>query len=191
VSEGDERRDHDPADEPAEAGPPPDLAESLRDIGSTAKASLGAAADSARALRSLMAADLSLARSAMGRAVAFAGVAIAFGASAWLFLMATLVTLLHDVGLSWLMSMMIAAGLSLIVTAYAAWRTMHYFEHTRLQATRRQLARLGIGELADLMPTADSPHSARETAKDLRDHLRESGGDALKKQNNGIDITPP
>jgi len=182
VSEGDERREHDPAEEQ----PPPDLAESLRDIGSTAKASLGAAADSARALRSLMAADLSLARSAMGRAVAFAGVAIAFGASAWLFLMATLVAFLHDMGLSWLMSMMIAAGLSLIVTAYAAWRTIHYFEHTRLQATRRQLARLGIGELADLMPTADSPQSARETAKDLREN-----GDALKKQNNGIDITPP
>ena len=181
MSEGDERRDHDPADQP-----PPDLAESLRDIGNTAKASLGAAADSARALRSLMAADLSLARSAMGRALAFAGVAVAFGASAWLFLMATLVALLRNMGLSWLMSMLIAAGLSLIVTAYAAWRTIHYFEHTRLQATRRQLARLGIGELADLMPTADSPQSARETAKGLREN-----GDALKKQSNGIDITPP
>jgi len=109
VSEGDERRDHDPADMP-----PPDLAESLRDIGNTAKASLGAAADSARALRSLMAADLSLARTAAGRAAAFAGVAIVFGASAWLFLMATLVAFLHDMGLSWFMSMLIAAGLSLL-----------------------------------------------------------------------------
>ena len=186
MSEGDERRDHDPADEPAQAGPPPDLAESLRDIGSTAKASLGAAADSARALRSLVAADLSLARTAMGRAVAYAGVAIVFGASAWLFLMATLVAFLHEAGLSWFLSMLIAAGLSLIVTAYAAWRTIHYFEHTRLQATRRQLARLGIGELADLMPTADSPQSARTVAQELREN-----GEAAKKQNNGIDITPP
>jgi len=186
VSEGDERRDHDPADDASNAGPPPDLAESLRDIGSTAKASLGAAADSARAFRSLMAADLSLARSAMGRALAFVGVAVVFGASAWLFLMATLVAFLHDLGLSWFMSMLIAAGLSLIVTVYAVFRAMHYFDHTRMQATRRQLARLGIGELADLMPTADSPESAREKAKGLREN-----GDALKQQNNGIDITPP
>jgi hypothetical protein len=186
VSEGDERREHDPADEPSDTRPPPDLAESLRDIGNTAKASLGAAADSARALRSLMAADLSLARSAMGRALAFAGVAVVFGASAWLFLMATLVALLRNFGISWLMSMLIAAGLSLIVTAYAGLRAMHYFDHTRMQATRRQLARLGIGELADLMPTADSHESARDTAKDLREN-----SDALKQRNNGIDITPP
>ncbi|BDU15302.1 phage holin family protein [Lysobacter auxotrophicus] len=182
MSEGDERRDHDPADQP-----PPDFAESLRDIGSTAKASLGAAADSARALRSLMAADLSLARVAMGRALAFAGVAVAFGASAWLFLMATLVALLRNMGLSWLMSMLIAAGISLVVTAYAGWRAMHYFDHTRLQATRRQLARLGIGELSDLMPTPDSPQSARETAKDLRENVDQMP----KQQSNDIDITPP
>lgn len=173
-------RDHD------DAAPAPDLAESLRDIGSTAKASLGAAADSARALRSLLAADLSLARSALGRALAFAGVAVVFGASAWLFLMATLVAALRNFGISWLMSMLIAAGLSLIVTAYAGLRAMHYFDHTRMQATRRQLARLGIGELSELMPTADSPESAREVAKDLG-----KDADALKKQSNGIDITPP
>ena len=181
MSEGDERREHDPADQP-----PPDLAESLRDIGSTAKASLGAAADSARALGPLAARDLSLARRAMGRALAFAGVAVVFGASAWLFLMATLVALLRNFGISWLMSMLIAAGLSLAVTLYAGFRAMHYFDHTRMQATRRQLARLGIGELSDLMPTADSHESARDKAKDLRENA-----DALKRQNNGIDITPP
>lgn len=182
MSEADERREH---EDPA-APPPPDLAESLRDIGSTAKASLGAAADSARALRSLLAADLSLARSAMGRALTFAGVAVVFGASAWLFLMATLVTLLRSFGVSWLASMLIAAGLSLVVTVYAGLRAAHYFEHTRLQATRRQLARLGIGELADLMPTADSPESARAAAEDLR-----QDAERLKKHSNGIDITPP
>ena len=69
---------------------------------------------------------------------------------------------------------------------HAGLRAMHYFDHTRMQATRRQLARLGIGELADLMPTADSHESARDTAKDLREN-----SDALKQRNNGIDITPP
>ena len=33
-------------------------------------------------------------------------------------------------------------------TAIAGWMAMRYFEHTRMKATRRQLARLGIGELA-------------------------------------------
>ncbi|WP_345777327.1 phage holin family protein [Lysobacter sp. MMG2] len=182
MSEADERREH---EDPA-APPPPDLAESLRDIGSTAKASLGAAADSARAFRTLVAADLSLARSALGRALTFAGVAVVFGASAWLFLMATLVALLRSFGISWLVSMLIAAGLSLVVTVYAGLRAAHYFEYTRMQATRRQLARLGIGELADLMPTPDSAESARAAAKDLR-----QDAEKLKHSGNGTHITPP
>lgn len=178
---GDERESEHPASEP-----PPDLAESLRDLGATAKASLGGTVDSAKALRALLAADLSLARSAMGRALAFTGVAVVFGASAWLLLMGTLVALLRSFGLSWLMSMLVAAGLSLAVTVYACFRAMHYFDHTRLQATRRQLARLGIGELADLMPTADSPESARTAADELRDDAGR-----LPRDRNGVDITPP
>ncbi|HEY0503939.1 MAG TPA: phage holin family protein [Lysobacter sp.] len=177
---GDERERGGPA-----PGPSPDLGESLRGIGAGAKASLGAATDSARALRSLISADLSLARSAMARALTFAGVAVVFGASAWLLLMGTLVALLRSFGLSWLASMLVAAGLSLVVTVYACLRAAHYFEHTRLQATRRQLARLGIGELADLMPTPDSPESARDAAHDLR-----KDGERLQPRN-GVDITPP
>ncbi len=183
VEAGDEREPDGPAPEP-----PPDLGESLREIGATAKASLGAATDSAKALRTLISADLSLARSAMGRALTFAGVAVVFGASAWLFLMATLVTLLRQFGLSWLVAMLIAAGLSLAVTLYAGLRAMHYFDYTRLQATRRQLARLGIGELADLLPTPDSPESARDAAHDLR---KDSERLRKHRDDNGIDLTPP
>ncbi|HZX77410.1 phage holin family protein [Lysobacter sp.] len=177
---GEERQAKDTAPEP------PDLAESLREIGATAKASLGATAASARALRTLVAADLSLARSALGRALTFAGVAIVFGASAWLLLMATLVALLRTFGVSWLVAMLIAAGISLAVTIFAGVRAMHYFEHTRLQATRRQLARLGIGELADLMPTPDSAESARAAAEKLREDAEK-----LPRKPDGIDITPP
>ena len=36
--------------------------------------------------------------------------------------------------------------LSIVVTAIAAWRTVHYFECAGLHATRRQLAKLGIGD---------------------------------------------
>lgn len=182
MSEADERERAEDAGKDPAAEPPPDLAESLRDIGATARASFGATVDSAKALRSLVAADLSLARSALGRALAFTGVAIVFGASSWLLLMATLVALLRQFGVSWLGSMLIAAGLSLIVTVYACLRAAHYFEHTRLQATRRQLARLGIGELADLMPTPGSDESARKAARDLH-------GDPDKLRENGI--TPP
>lgn len=182
---GDEQQDEAPGPAP---GPSPDLAESLRDIGATARSSLGAAADSAKALRSLVAADLSLARSALGRALAFTGVAIVFGASAWLLLMATLVTFLSTLGLSWLAAMLVAALLSLAVTAYGMWRAMHYFDFTRLQATRRQLARLGIGELSDIMPGPDSAESARAAAQKRREEDERNGP---RKDSQGIDIAPP
>lgn len=182
---GDEREaDGSQAERPP---PPPDLGESLSELGATARASLGAATASAKAMRSLVAADLSLARSALGRAVAFAGVAIVFGASAWLFLMGSLVALLTSLGLSWLLAMLIAALLSLAVTAYACWRAMHYFDHTRLQATRRQLARLGIGELADFMPGPGSSESARDAA---RRHAQ-ARQDPEKKTEPGVDAAPP
>ena len=64
-------------------GPAPDLGESLRDVGDAGKATLKASVDAAKAFRTLVLADISLARSAFGRALAFTGVAIAFGASAW------------------------------------------------------------------------------------------------------------
>lgn len=136
---------------------PPELLEALRQIGQTSRASLAAAGDAAKAMRSLVAADVSLARSALGRTLAFSGVAVVCGASSWLFLMGTLVAILHGpAGLSWTIALLIPAVLSLLVTAFASWMAMRYFEHTRLQATRRQLARLGIGELAGSIPSAGS-----------------------------------
>ncbi len=137
------------------------LGESLREIGASGRASLGAATDAAKALRALVAADLSLARSALGRALAYVAVAIAFGVSSWLLLVATLVALLSALGLSWFAAMLVGAALSLAVTGFAGWQAMRYFEHTRLDATRRQLARLGLGDMADDMPSPGSPQSAR------------------------------
>lgn len=125
---------------------PPSLEESLHRIGQAGREGLSAAFESGRAWRGLVAADFALARSALGRALAWVGVAIAFGASSWLLLMAALVSLLQRFGLSWLAALSIAALLSLAVTAVAAWQALRYLEHTRLDATRRQLARLGIGD---------------------------------------------
>lgn len=161
-------------DRPREDDPPvsPDIAETLRQIGLTGRASLSAVGDTAKSLRALLAADVSLARSAVGRTLAMGGVAIVCGASFWLFLMSALVVFLsREVGLSWTMALLIPAALSLVVTCLAFWRAVSYFEFTRMGATRRQLARIGIGELADFMPPPHSAHSARdaENGKPPRD----------------------
>lgn len=171
------------------SGAKPDLADALRDLGNTGRAGFGAATDAAKALRILVSADISLARSAFGRTLAFTGVAIAFGGSAWLLLMAMTTALLHDqLNWSWTLSLAVCAALSVAITAYAGWQAMQYFEHTRLKATRRQFARLGIGELEDFVPNPSSPESAREATEK---HPPEGpGGEPLKK-GLGVDITPP
>ena len=151
------------ADSPPPAGAAPDLGESIREVGNAAREGLKEAGGAAKAFRALLAADVSLARSAFGRAMALTGVAIVFGASCWLLLMATLIVFLsRQLGLPWAASLLICALLSGAVTAWAAWQADRYFDHTRMQATRRQLARLGIGELADSAPDPGSTESARE-----------------------------
>lgn len=133
-------------DEPQADTKPPHLDESVRRIGAAGKATLASAKDTGRALRRLISADLALARSAMGRALAWVAVGIVFGASAWLLVVGALIAVLQRLGWSWLQSLSFAAVLSSAVTAIAVWRTIHYFECAGLHATRRQLARLGIGD---------------------------------------------
>ena len=131
------------SDSPGEQSAP-DLAETLQQLGASGRAGLSAAGDAASALRSLIAADLALARSALGRGMVFAGIALVFIATAWLLLMAALVVALSlGLGWSWSWSLLLTAALSIAITAFAAWRALRYFEHTRLEATRRQLAQLG------------------------------------------------
>ena len=164
----------------------PDLRESLREFGAAGRSTASAANDALKALRILVSADISLARSALGRALAFTGVAIAFGGSAWLLLMAALIAWL-SVGLHWpwSLSLLLSAALSIAITAFAGWRAMHYFEHTRLKATRRQLARLGIGELADFMPEPGSGASSKDAAERIADAAKPP------KKGLGVEITPP
>lgn len=163
----------------------PDPLEALRDLRSAGRAGLAAAGEAGKAFRTLLSADISLARSAMGRAVAFTAVAIVFGASAWLLVVTTLViALVRHADWPWSVALLACAFVSLAVTAYGAWRAMYYFEHTRMRATRRQLARLGFGELAKYTPDAGSPVSTREAT----DRLAENPPD---KDGRGIDVTPP
>jgi hypothetical protein len=189
-----------PQDEalPAAGGPAPaggrmpaaasELLDSLRELGASGRATWTAGRDAATAFRILVSADVSLARSAFGRTLAFTGVAIAFGASAWLLLMAALIAWLSlGLGWAWSLALLATAGISLAVTALAGWMAIRYFEHTRMQATRRQLARLGIGELAGLVPDAASGQSAEEGAEQVAEVAEEQP----VKKGLGIDVTPP
>ncbi|CAE6843710.1 phage holin family protein [Xanthomonas arboricola pv. corylina] len=122
----------------------PGLDESVRAVGTAGRATLGSAKDTSRALRRLVSADLRLARSAFGRGLAWACVAVVFGASSWLLLAGAIIALLQRAGLSWFQAMFFTALASLLVTGIAAWRVFFYFDHTGLNATRRQLVKLGI-----------------------------------------------
>jgi hypothetical protein len=124
--------------------PPPDLIDSLKEVGEAGRAAFGSAKDTGRAMRALVSADFALARSAFGRALAWAGVAIVFGASAWLLVTGALIALMQRFGFSWLQSLSFAALLSLGITALAIWKVGRYFDHTGMHATRRQLSRLGL-----------------------------------------------
>jgi hypothetical protein len=124
--------------------PPPDLIDSLKEVGEAGRAAFGSAKDTGRAMRALVSADFALARSAFGRALAWAGVAIVFGASAWLLVAGALIALMQRFGFSWLQSLSFAALLSLAVTVFAAWRVGRYFDYTGMHATRRQLSKLGL-----------------------------------------------
>jgi len=134
-----------PPPEDDRAGTPaPGLEESLRQVRQAGQATLGSARDTGRALRRLISADLALARSAFGRGLAWAGVAIVFGASSWLLLTGAIIALLQRLGLSWFQSLFFTALASLAMTGLAVWRVSHFFDHTGLHATRRQLSRLGL-----------------------------------------------
>lgn len=173
---------------PDERASAPGIDDAVRELGATGRATLNAGRDAGKAFRILLAADISLARSAFGRTLAMTGVAIAFGASAWLLLMASLIVwLTRGLGMAWSLALLLTALLSVAVTVAAAWSASRYFEHTRMQATRRQLARLGIGELAGMMPDAGSGVSG-ETAADAVQAATE--GEPVKK-GLGIDVTPP
>jgi len=161
---------------------------SLKELGASGRATWTAGRDAAKAFRILLSADVSLARSAFGRTLAFTGVAIAFGASAWLLLMAALIAELSlGLGWPWALSLLLTGVLSLAIAGFGGWSAMRYFEHTRLQATRRQLARLGVGELAAYMPDAGSGDSTREATE----RVSQATDNQPLKKGLGVEVTPP
>ncbi|MCC4594533.1 phage holin family protein [Xanthomonas campestris pv. phormiicola] len=132
------------APDPAEAEQP-SLEQSFREFGQAGREGLTATLQASRALRKLVVADLALARAALARALVWLTIAVSFGASAWMLLMGALIAVLQRLGWSWLASISATAAFSLVVTALGAWQALRYFEMSKLDATRRQLAKLGIG----------------------------------------------
>jgi hypothetical protein len=169
------------ADRARDGAAAPGVGEALRLLGEDGRAGLRAARDTLQALRILVTADFALARGALARALVCAGVAVAFGGSAWLLLMATLIAALQATGLSWLVSLLLAALLSIATTAIAALAAVRYFGHTGMHASRRQLARLGLSALDDLMRGFDE------------DDERKSATPAPPQPDDGADATtrPP
>ncbi len=134
----------DPSGSSNDDRPTPGLEESLQQVTQAGRVAFSSAVDTTRAMRKLVAADLALARAALGRALVWVCVAIVFGATGWLLCTASLVAILVSLGLSWLTAISLAALLSLAITGFAAWRVQVYFDHAGLKATRRQLVRLGL-----------------------------------------------
>jgi uncharacterized membrane protein YqjE len=132
-----------PAETEGDAGKAPGLEESMREVGAAGRAAFGASLETGRALRRLVSADLALARSSLGRALAWVAVAVVFGGSGWLLITGALIALLQRLGWSWLQSLSAAALLSVAITALAIWKVAKYFDSAGMHATRRQLSRMG------------------------------------------------
>lgn len=162
-----------------------ELLASFRQVGDAGRAGLAATRDAAKAFRALVSADVSLARSALGRTLAFTAVAIVLGVVAGLLLVGALVMgVSRGLGIPLWASLLLLGGLCALATWLAALRAMHYFEHTRMKATRRQLARLGIGELSAHTPGPGDAQPARQATEAMP-------GGAPLKDGQGIDVTPP
>jgi hypothetical protein len=146
----------------------PSLDESLRRVGKAGKDSLSSAVATAKSLRRLVLADFALARASLARAMVWMSVAAAFGVSSWLLLMGALIALLQRLGLSWLGALSVAAGLSLAITALGVWQTLRYFGFSRMDATRRQLKAMGLGD--------DDEEEAGPEARSAADQLRAQQG---------------
>lgn len=124
----------------------PPIDESLRRIADAGNALAGSAVGTFKAFRALMVADLALSRSAAGRVLVLAAIGTALGASAWLFGMVLLVLVLRSFGLGWPIAVAVPTALSVLGTVLCAIFAARAFELTRFQATRRQLAKIGIGD---------------------------------------------
>lgn len=152
----------------ASAGTPPGadegrtaqgIDEALRELNAARRETVDAARGTVGALRHLAAADFALARTALGRSLAWAGFAALLGSSAWLLLTVVLVAGLQALGLAWVWALLAVAVAYLVGAGLCAWRVRAYLEHVGMRATRRQLSRMRERP-AQPEPPAAGPASA-------------------------------
>lgn len=139
----------DAPDDTTPGAPPPGIGEAFATLGQAGRDSVDSGRDMGRAMRRLVAAEVAQARIVLARAAVWLAIAVAFGSSAWLLLMAALIAGLHALGLSWLAATSISAAVSLLVAAIGAWQTLRYFEMARFESTRKQLAHLSRRDATD------------------------------------------
>ena len=135
----------------------PGIDETLRELNAARRETLHGARDTASALRELAAADFALARSAMGRSLAWGGIAALLGSSAWLLLTVVLVAGLNALGLEWVWALLLVALAYLAGAGLCVWRMRGYLAHMGMHATRRQLSRLGGKTPASPPPPSAAP----------------------------------
>lgn len=136
----------DPQQDAAAPAAAPPLDEAARRIGAAGKALGTELWTAARAFRALFMAELALSRSAILRVLVLATIATALGATAWLYLMAMGALGLRALDLPWWAAVGIPALASLIGAGLCVWLALRALEDTQFKATRRQLARFGIGD---------------------------------------------
>ena len=132
-------------------GAPPPLDEAARRIADAGSALAGSVLGTFKAFRALIVAYLALSRSAAGRVLVLGAIGTVLGVSAWLFGMVLLVVALRALELDWWVAVAIPTALSAIGTGVCFWLALRAFELTRFQATRRQLAKIGIGDDPDVV----------------------------------------
>jgi uncharacterized membrane protein YqjE len=136
-------RPPDPAPAPAAApGGEPGIVDTAKRMLDEGGDAAHTAMDTARALKTLAATELALAKVAIVRsAVMFGGAAVAALVSLF-FVFATLSAVLVALGLSWWAALGISTLLLLATAGLLAWRGMSLVKLARFDATRRQLARI-------------------------------------------------
>lgn len=143
----------------------PNLFDALRELSDVARAAARDGGDVLSALRSLLAADIALARSAAISIAMFGAGALLLLASSWLLLLGVIVSALVLAGLSWLAAFAIATGIALAGTALLGWLAWRAVGDVTLAATRRQVARLGTAESTPPdAPAAEDAPQAEEHA---------------------------
>lgn len=124
----------------------PSLDEAVRQIGAAGKTLGTELWGVGTAFRDLFMADLALSRSALLRVLALSGLSVVLGTTAWLYLMAMGVLGLRAMGLPWWVAVGAPALVSLLGMALCVWLALRALDDSRFNATRRQLARFGIGD---------------------------------------------